>query len=148
MLVIMKCDKLGRSHVFVCFAAPNSCGKTKLVYELLVFFLLKVNNDLCYRDFNTELRPLINLTRFKHDLTKLQSLTAFMPCPSCLVFQMTPTGTKLRPNTGSGRESVLTCSFEVIVNRAFSSSAQICLSHRHKTEAEYWMPQVTTERIY
>lgn len=69
-----------------------------------------------------------------------------MQCPSCLVFQMMPTG-KAEPQH-SGRESLLTSSFEVFANRAFSSSAQTCLSHRHKADAEYWISQVNSERIY
>lgn len=142
VLVVMKCDKLGRSHVFVCIAAPNSFGKTKLIYEL-VGFLPKVKNDLCYRDFNTGLSPLTNVV-----LANLQGLTAFMQCHSCLVFWRVSTGTKLSHSTVSGRESVLSPFFKVIVNGAFSSSVQTGLPHRHKTEAEYWIPQANTERIY
>lgn len=80
VLVVMKCDKLGRSHVFVCIAAPNSFGKTKLIYELLCF-LPKVKNDLCYRDFNTGLSPLTNV-----DLTRQSArphsfhAMPFLPC--------------------------------------------------------------------
>lgn len=56
----MKCDYIGKLRIFfLCIAALNSLGKNRLIYGLLGF-LLKVNNDLGYRDFNAELSSFTN----------------------------------------------------------------------------------------